>query len=127
VLQIRPGWRATVRGAQAVVVTACVVSSIAAFLSGYQASSDLPDLSPALQDALGGHHAWGRMLLIVCIVMAALFWVSRVATHGRALWASLYYFSLSILIALVLWVGHLGGDLVFQHGMGVSAAAREVK
>lgn len=112
-----PTWRAVAEAARKPVIIACCISAVAAFASGYHASSFLNDLSPGVEDALGSHHAWGRMVLIISIVMCALFWIAKVATHGRGVFVALYYIALTMLVALTVWVGYLGGELVFTHNI----------
>jgi hypothetical protein len=112
-----PTWRGVAEAARKPVVVACGVSAAASFASGYHASSFLNDLSPSVEEALGSHHAWGRMVLISSIVMCALFWIAKVATHGRSVFVALYYVALTILVALTVWVGYLGGELVFTHNI----------
>jgi uncharacterized membrane protein len=118
--RIVPAWRNACEGARVPVLLACVVSIIAAFVSGYHASSLLGDLEQPLEDAVGLHHAWGRMALIVALVACALFWIARVATHGRRFFVALYYFALAVFLLLTVWVGHLGGELVFTHDIASS-------
>lgn len=121
VARIVPIWRHGAEAARGPVVIACTLGAVAAFLSGYHASSLLHDLPPLTEDALGSHHAWGRMMLIAVVVVATLFWIAKIATHGRATFVALYYAALVSLIALTAWAGHLGGELVFEHNIQASS------
>ncbi len=106
---------------QVVCVLSIMLSTALAFLSGYQASSELGELSDPLALELGTHHALGRLLLCNSILLATFFWVARVAVRGAAVFKALYLIFLVSQIVLTLWVGGLGGDLVFEHGLGVQA------
>jgi|688.fasta_scaffold455076_3 hypothetical protein len=118
--RLLPAWRGAAEAARKPVVIACFLSAVAAFASGYHASSFLSDLSPGVEDALGSHHAWGRMALISAVVVCALFWIAKVALHGRQLFIALYYAALSSLVVLTVWTGFLGGELVFTHNISAT-------
>ena len=119
VLSYREQWRRALSMVRTVAVLATTLATVAAFLSGYQASSPLGDLPSDIQGALSGHHAYGRLLLINALVMATLFWILRVALHGKRFISALYLITLSLQLFLTVWVGTMGGALVFDHGVGV--------
>ena len=106
---------------QVTAVLCCVLSSTAAFLSGYQASSMAGELSGQVETAMGTHHALGRLLLISSIALATFFFLARVAIHGKSLLRALYAVLVLVYLVLTLWVGNLGGQLVFTHGINVKA------
>jgi uncharacterized membrane protein len=118
-LRIVPKFRLTLKSARNVLVAAVVVSTLATFLSGYQASGSLGDLAPEIQEELGSHHAWGRILLINSLVMGTFAWLAARATHGRRLVLALYLVALTIQLALSVAVGFMGGELVFGRGLGI--------
>lgn len=105
-----------------VLVCAVVVSTVATFLSGYQASSSLGDLLPAVQQELGSHHAWGRILLINSLLLGTFSWLATRATHGKGALSVLYFLALAVQLALSVTVGFMGGELVFGRGLGVRAS-----
>ena len=121
----RSKWRDSLAPVVGPLVIATAIGTISAFLSGYQASSALVDLTPAVEAELGTHHALGRLLLINAILMVAFFRVSKTATHGRALLKSLYFITLLAQLVLTLWVGKMGGGLVFERGLGVHVLPQE--
>lgn len=104
-----------------VLLLAVVCSTVATFLSGYQASSPLGDLAPEVGDELGSHHAWGRILMINSLVMGTLAWIVGRARHGKGVVSFLYFATLVTQVVLTLYVGSLGGTLVFERGLGVAA------
>ncbi len=106
--------------ARAILLPAVLVSAAAAFLSGYQASSSMGEISDAAKAALGTHHAVGRFVLINAALVAIFGWLARIARQGRAAFQALYYVALAVQAALTLYAGSLGGKLVFSHGVGVS-------
>ncbi len=101
------------------LVSAVVLSTVGAFLSGYQASSGLSELGQAAEQHLGRHHAAGRFLLINALLLGTFHWVSRIARQGKALFAALYWAFLLVQLGLTLWVGTMGGKLVFSYALGV--------
>lgn len=117
--RLRVKWRDSLAPAVWPLVIVTALSTACVFLSGYQASSELVDLTPVVEAELGTHHAVGRLLLINSIIMATFFRVSKVATHGRAIFRSMYFITLVIQFVLTVWVGYMGGCLVFDRGLGV--------
>jgi len=116
----------TARGAatlQLAAVSCCVLSSTAAFLSGYQASSMAGELSGQAESAMGTHHALGRLLLLSSLALATFFFLARVAIHGKKLLQALYGVMVLVYLVLTLWAGNLGGQLVFTHGINVKTAS----
>jgi uncharacterized membrane protein len=43
----------------------------------------------------------------------------RIAVHGKVLMRTLYYVTFLLQVGLTFWVGYLGGQLVFEHGVNV--------
>jgi len=100
----------------------CVVCAASlAFLSGYQASSELGTISEQVEKELGKHHSLGRLYLISALALGTFFLVRSRALHGRVILTALYYVALLSVVILTLWVGALGGDLVFEHGLGIKS------
>jgi uncharacterized membrane protein len=104
---------------QTTAVIACVVTVVSAFISGYQASSLAGELTGAVETAMANHHSLGRLLLINSLLLATFFFLSRVAVHGKRAVSLLYYLSFIVHIIVTVWVGYLGGRLVFEHGVNV--------
>jgi uncharacterized membrane protein len=102
---------------------ATVVATGVAFFSGYHASSQMGEIPQAASVAVSAHHSWGRLLLFVAIGLGVSGWLSGVAVHGRRLFSVVYLLMLTLHTVLTVWVGALGGRLVFQHGVGVVAPA----
>jgi uncharacterized membrane protein len=102
-----------------VAILAVVLSSSFAFFSGYQASSPLGDLPTHVQAALGTHHAYGRLLLVNALLLGTFAWLEARATHGKRVLSLLYSVTLIVQLGLTLFVGYLGGGLVFTHRLGV--------
>jgi uncharacterized membrane protein len=118
--RLRGAWRDRLAPFVSPLIIVTVLSTICTFLSGYQASSSLTDLAPAVEAELGTHHAVGRLLMINAIIMVSFFRVSKTATHGRQLLRALYFLTLAIQFVLTIWVGYMGGELVFGRGLGVT-------
>lgn len=116
----RRTWRESLRVTRNVAIMAVVISTTSAFFSGYQASSSLGDLSPEIQGALGAHHAYGRLLLFNALLLGTFAWLESRATHGKRYMFSLYVLTLLAQLGLTLFVGYLGGGLVFIHRLGVA-------
>jgi len=119
-LRLSPRFYVSLAVTRKVLVAAVVVSTLAVFLSGYQASGLLGDLAPQVQEELGRHHAWGRGLLINSLLMGAFTWLGGRATHGKGFVLALYIVTLIVQLGLTAYVGYMGGGLVFDRGLGVS-------
>lgn len=109
--------RDTLRSA---AVTSCIVSVIAAFATGYQASSSATELLPSAEIAMADHHSFGKALLVSALLLGTFYYVARIATHGKKAFYYLYYLVLLVQVIGTIWVGFLGGRLVFKHGVNVS-------
>jgi uncharacterized membrane protein len=104
---------------RATAVVFCLLAVTCAFLSGYQASSVAGELQPVVEGAMANHHSLGRFLLINSVLLATFFWLMRIAVHGKSLMLVLYYLAFLVQVILTAWVGYLGGQLVFSHGVNV--------
>jgi uncharacterized membrane protein len=102
---------------RSIAVISCLIAVTLAFITGYQASSRAQSLSSAAEQAMAIHHSWGKGLLVSSLLLATFFYLERVATHGKKLFAFLYYLFFIIQVAGTIWVGHLGGELVFGYGV----------
>jgi uncharacterized membrane protein len=120
VLRCFGSWRGSLLTTQRILLISLIGSTICAFLSGYQASSPLGDLSSDVQNALGQHHAYGRLLLINSLLMGTFSLIAARAVHGKKGISALYVVTLVFQLLLTLWVGFLGGSLVFDRGVGVT-------
>ena len=114
-------WRSSsCEAIRAAAVIAIFVGSLLSFVSGYQASDSAGTLSETVTARLSDHHAMGRFLLINSFLLLTFWKIERIAVHARAMFVTLYLVFLIVQIGLTIEVGHLGGDLVFEHGVGVS-------
>lgn len=121
VLLFRPRYRDHLQQALAVNLFFAMVAVIAAFFSGYQASDAANQTFRIADDVISTHHSWGRLLLFAVIPCWALELLGRRARYYRPLFRVGYFLLLAICVALVVVTGYLGGQLVFEHGAGVSA------
>lgn len=109
---------------RATAVVFCLFAVTCAFLSGYQASSLAGELQPAVEGAMANHHSLGRFLLINAVLLVTFFWLMRIAVHGKTLMQVLYYLTFLTQVILTVWVGYLGGQLVFSHGINVKGQSQ---
>lgn len=116
-----PRYRLAGERLRTTAVVSALISIAGAFLSGYPASDRAGELHEAVEAAVMAHHSLGRLLLINSFVLGTFFFICRVATHGRGVMTALYYIAAVIHISLTVWVGHLGGKLVFEHGVNVAS------
>jgi uncharacterized membrane protein len=100
-------------------VVACVIGVIAAFTSGYQASSLAIKISASAEDALAWHHTLSKGVLVASILLGAALYLSQVAVHARKVFVAAYYILLLVFVLSTVFVGKLGGELVFRHGVNV--------
>ena len=101
------------------LVCSLAFGSSCAFLTGYEASSLAGDLSEKVLALLSRHHATGRLLLINAFLISVFFWLSTFARYNQRLFHIAYYLTIFIQIGLTMYVGMLGGSLVFDCGVGV--------
>jgi uncharacterized membrane protein len=92
---------------------------VVSFLTGYQASSRASDITTAAEQAMALHHSFGKGLLVSSLLLATFFFLERVATHGKKAFMFLYYIFFMLQVVGTIWVGTLGGELVFKHGINV--------
>jgi len=104
---------------RATAVTACIVAVLAAFISGYGASSSALNLSPTAEQALAFHHSLGKALLVTSLLLGTFYYLMRIATHGKKLFIFFYYLVVVLQVVGTIWVGALGGGLVFDYGINV--------
>jgi uncharacterized membrane protein len=109
----------SLRSFKGVAVISVLLACVASFLSGYQAVSDLGEIPELTDSLISKHHGFGKILLINAVVLATSYWTARVATHGKRFFGFIYYALLASQVVLTVWTGYLGGDLVFDHGLGV--------
>lgn len=117
-----PRYRSTMRSYRAPLVIAVVVAALLSFLSGYQASSELGTITAEVEKLLGAHHSLGRLYLISASALAIFHVVGDKARHGKTVLSLLYYCMLAAVVFLTVRAGSLGGQLVFEHGVGVRAS-----
>jgi uncharacterized membrane protein len=99
---------------------------IAAFITGNLASEHANQTFTVPDEAIASHYNMGRLLLFCTVPCIALEIFSKRATHGRVGFVIAYRVVLAFIAALVLYTGHLGGELVFEHGAAVKARLQEV-
>ena len=103
-------------------VVFAVLGVVLAFVTGYTASSTAGEIPSHVADAVAYHHAWGKFVLVDVVCLAALYYLMNVAVHARFLLIVLYYLAGVLFVVGTFWVGHLGGELVFSHGVNVMTA-----
>ena len=113
-----PRWR-TLATASLVLIVLAATSAVAAVITGDVAHEEVvvPVAARALleqHEELGELLAWGLGLLAVARVVLA-----RFGRHDGPLgW--LYLVLLGVLCGVVAYQGHLGGRLVYEHGVGTA-------
>lgn len=101
------------------LVIALVVSVVASFLSGYSASNLLGEVTKKHEELISSHHSFGKLVLVNSIVLAAFFWLAQIANHGRIWFRLLYLVALIFQLSLSFVTGSKGGEMVFDHAIGV--------
>ncbi|MEF3191611.1 MAG: DUF2231 domain-containing protein [Campylobacterales bacterium] len=88
-----------------------------AFFSGHFAEESVESfLSPAAKELFETHEVMGKVVmgLMLVLAVARLYLGTKEASYMR----SLYLGALAIVIALILYQGKVGGELVYEHGVG---------
>jgi len=117
--RVSPRIRDITRSLRPLAVVFCVVAVVTSFLTGYQASSRAINLTPAAEQAMAFHHSLGKALLVSALLLATFFFLGRVATYGKKMFVFLYYLFFILQVVGTIWVGTLGGELVFKHAVNV--------
>lgn len=102
-----------------ILLVASLFGSIAAFFSGYQASELANQSFQVADEVIQRHHVFGRSLLILNIVLVGIYFIQQSAKFYLKFFKICYYCLLLLNLALVIYTGYLGGQLVFSHGAGV--------
>jgi uncharacterized membrane protein len=95
------------------------VVTFIAYQSGHQASQFASQTFSVSDQDIGVHFFWAKIFLFVILGALLFKWVAVSARFNQRVWQALSLLTISLAAALVLYVGQLGGDLVFQHGAGV--------
>lgn len=118
-MAVFPRYRRKAGEYRSALVIGVVVAALLSFLSGYQASSELGTITADVEKLLGSHHSLGRFYLISAVALAIFHVVGEKARHGKTMLLLLYYCMLGAVVFLTVRAGSLGGQLVFEHGVGV--------
>ena len=105
--------------ASKISLTSGVLMLAVTFFSGYYAWES-SKVSDKVINLISIHHTWGRGLLIFSFFALSVSWADSVASSKKTveiLWWSSLVTNL-ILIAGCAVAGSLGGELVFNHGVG---------
>jgi uncharacterized membrane protein len=110
----------------AVVLTMGAAGAVVATVTGEQDSEVAGELAGTAEKVLEEHEEWGErarnfgvIAAVLAVISAA---ISRMPVAGRALGAIAAMAALAA-AASVAQAGHYGGQVVYQHGIGVGAAA----
>lgn len=116
---------AALEPAGAVLMTLAAVGGIVATLTG-DAAHDEAVVPRAAAALLERHEELGELAMWALIVLA----VARVALalwrRFRGVAAAAYLLAAAAVAALVAYQGHVGGQLVFRHGVGTAPVQRQV-
>lgn len=106
-----------------ILLLLAAVAAVAAVLSG-EAAHDEAVIPPAAKALMEQHEELGEKLMVGLIVLSLLrliLWrLERLALWVRAVWL----FLLLAAAAAVGYSGKLGGELVFQHGVGTQLSLK---
>lgn len=103
-----------------VMVVIATLGVAAAFYSGYFAIEGAEGGSFAVpNDEVAFHHNFGRILLFMVVPLLILNFAKDKAVTSRQVWNGLYYIFFATCALISIYVGYLGGELIFKHGVGV--------
>ncbi len=111
-------WR-SLEGAAVFLVVLAAMGSVPAFVTGKLAHEEAV-VSPEVRQLLEQHESLGVSVMVGLLLLAGarlvLAWADR--HHGWPAW--LYLGVLALAAALVAYQAHLGGRLVYDHGVGTA-------
>lgn len=93
-----------------------VLSTIAAGLAGV-VSEHYDNITPAVAKLLAVHRFFGETTGVIFLTVWILRFLARRRNNSRVPLATLLISLIGL--GVLTWTGHLGGDLVYNHGLGV--------
>lgn len=115
-LALKRNWA---KEASLVALTLTCLGVLLAFFSGYQGHEFANQTHKVPEETIVWHHNLGRILLFATVALCCLGWASAHAKFHRTIFRSVYIGILLICLGLTVYVGFLGGELVFKYGAGV--------
>lgn len=117
--QQKPQWNQSAK----ILLSALGGGVILAYTSGWIASLSLPELSSLIEDALEAHFSFARAVLFSVVPLTALrILAERTTSRAKVFWWGYRTVLIGTLLFIVI-TGRLGGQLVFDHGVGVRAVS----
>jgi len=104
-----------------------VALAFVAYQTGHLASQFASQSFVVPEEEIGEHFLWAKIFLFTLIGALILKATSHFAKFNVQFWRGLYLAVLIVSASLVTNVGRLGGDLVFEHGAGVSVPGISAK
>ena len=97
-----------------------VLGVVGAYFSGTFEAGAASQSFKVADEVIAWHHTWGRMLLFAALPTLGLFWIAEYAQFYRLAFKWAFRLMLLASVTLCVVTAHLGGELVFEHGAGVS-------
>ena len=104
-----------------------VLGTAGAYFSGTSAAESASQSFTVPDAVIAWHHTWGRMLLFAALPTMALFFIAERAQFYRSAFCWGFRVMLVVCVGLCVVTAHLGGELVFEHGAGVSVGAEIIQ
>ena len=98
------------------VLSLFLVSCLASYYSGFYGADFATKLEP---DLLKTHQGYARFGLIVLLGNYFIGAVALISSYSNKTVISCYRGVLLIVVGVIIYTSHLGGELVFEHGGGV--------
>jgi uncharacterized membrane protein len=100
-----------------------VLFVIVAFFTGYLAYDLAKDGNFPIPEAqVEFHHNLGRLLMFSVVPLAILNFAYTQAQNSKKIWYLIYFICFCLCTGLAIYVGYLGGELVFRYGVGVKVS-----
>lgn len=106
-----------------VLLVLAAVGSVAAVVSG-QAAQDAAVVPAAARDLVARHEDLGVLAMVGLLTLAAVRGVVAWRRWRHPLLGWVQTLLLAVVVGLVGLTGHLGGTLVFEHGVGTAPVQR---
>ncbi len=117
------------RGAREIrrfLLLSTLVFSASAYFSGLYASEFASSHFEVPAQLISTHEGYARLFLLLFLPLT-FFGIIRDSAYGNRLISTLYRLLLTASLGIVIYTGHLGGELVFEHGAGVTLRAQGEK
>ncbi len=120
-------WRGRTSGSEIVAwcIWGALITIAGAFLSGYIAADYAHQSLGVPEDEIGGHHLYGKALLILCSILAIVYFAAQKARYNQKTFIGIFRMLLVSVWFLSMITGFRGGEMLLRPRGMVNEEAHE--